>query len=77
MMRTVIQLPERTHRALKHLAVDRGASLAAVIREAVERTYHEDIADIERAQKLLAGYRPGTGVPLHQYHRERRKSRRV
>lgn len=41
-----------------------------------KRSPIEVLRDTARAQRFLAGYRPGMGVPLQQYGRERRKSRR-
>jgi len=73
MVRTLLQLPEKTHQALKHLAVDRHKSVAELIRNAIDRVYKEDLADIRHAEKLLALFKPGTGISLENFHHKRNR----
>lgn len=41
MVRTQIQLPDEMHKRLRHLAAERGVSMAALIREAAVRVLQE------------------------------------
>ena len=36
MMRTMVYLPEALHKAIKHLAIERGTSFARLVQEALE-----------------------------------------
>jgi len=56
MMRTMVYLENDLHRRLKHLAVERGTSLAAMIREAVAALYKEDLEDLRIGRQRLAEY---------------------
>lgn len=56
MTRTMIYLPEGLHRSLKHLAVERTTSLTALIREAVEVLYREDVEDLQIGRERLKDY---------------------
>lgn len=46
MIRTMVCLPEGLHKAIKHLAVERGTSIAKLVTEALEALYKEDIDDL-------------------------------
>ena len=72
-IRTVVDLPETTHRRLKHLAVGRDTSVAHLIREAVDGMVREDSSDVKRARRILRSFRPGTGVPYATYRAGRLK----
>ena len=77
MTRTMIYLEDGLHRRLKHLAVERRTSLAALIREAVGALYHEDLDDLRIGRQRLADYlrHPDRGVPYADYRaRKNRKS---
>lgn len=54
MVRTTIFLPEDLHANLKHLAVERRCSMADLLREAAERLYKEDLADLRAARAAWA-----------------------
>ena len=58
MKRTMIYLPDDTHRGLKKLAFEGNTSIAELIRKAVEAVYGEDIEDIRDMEKALADYSP-------------------
>ena len=74
--RTMIVLPERTHKQLKHLAVERDTSLTQIIREAVESFLEEDLQDLSRARKVLASFSPGHGMSYDVYRKQRLKKKR-
>jgi predicted DNA-binding protein len=57
MKRTMIYLPDETHRGLRKIAFEGNTSIAALIRKAVETVYGEDIEDIRDMEKALAEYR--------------------
>ncbi len=63
MIRTQIQLTERQVAALKHVARDRRVSMAAVIRDAVDRVVEETDrrATVERAIAAIGGFAGGAG----------------
>ena len=56
MMRTMVYLPEPLHKAIKHLAVERGTSFAKLVQEALESLYKEDIEDLKIGHERLAEY---------------------
>ncbi len=56
MTRTMVYLPERVHKGLKHLAVERGTSMAKLIQEAVEVLYQEDMDDFKVGHERLKDY---------------------
>jgi predicted DNA-binding protein len=69
MVRTQIQLTEEQARKLKRLSARSGKSMAALIREAVDRL--EDEADRERRwQQALAAIRRSRGSGLRDLARE-------
>lgn len=74
MVRTMIYLPEAIHRGLKHLAIEREASLTELIREAVEVLYREDLEDLKVGQKRLREY---LAHPERTVSYERYRSRRI
>lgn len=53
MTRTMVYLPNEVHRSLKHLAIERGTSLAELIREAVAALYREDLEDLQEGRRRL------------------------
>lgn len=63
MVRTQIQLTEAQARALKRLAAERGVSIAALIREAVDRLVHGGDPDAvwRRALAVIGRYSAGPG----------------
>ena len=73
MTRTMVYLPEGLHRGLKHLAVERATSLTALIREAVEVLYREDLDDLQISRERLAEYlaHPERAVPYAQARAKR------
>jgi hypothetical protein len=56
MIRTMVYLPEALHKAIKHLAVERGTSLAKLVTEALEALYKEDIEDLGVGSERLRAY---------------------
>ena len=77
MTRTMVYLENELHRGLKHLAIERHMSLAALIREAVDSLYREDLEDLRVGRRRMADYlrHPERGIPLSDYRRPRRYSR--
>ena len=73
MTRTMVYLPEGLHRGLKHLAVERATSLTALIREAVEVLYREDLDDLQISRERFAEYlaHPERAVPYAQARAQR------
>ncbi len=73
MVRTMIYLPETLHRGLKHLAIERGASLTSLVRESVEVLYREDLEDLKISGERLRDYlrHPEKAVPYSTYRRRR------
>ena len=56
MIRTMVYLPEGLHKAIKHLAVERGTSIAKLVTEALEVLYKEDIEDLNVGRERLEHY---------------------
>ena len=73
MTRTMIYLPETLHRNLKHLAVERGTSLAGLVREAVDILYREDTEDLRTGRQRLKDYEahPERAIPYATYRARR------
>ncbi len=73
MTRTMIYLQDEWHRRLKHLAVERRTSLAALIREAIASLYREDIEDLRIGRQRLAAYlrHPDKAVSYDTYRARR------
>lgn len=71
MKRTMVLLPEQTHKRLKHLAVEKETSLAQLIRDAVEDQLGEDLEDIARAEKVLKSFKPDRGISYEAYRAQR------
>ena len=71
MKRTMIFLSSEMHHGLKRLAVERDRSVAELIREAVARTYQEDLEDIRDAEKELATYKKGIDYASYRTKRLR------
>ena len=73
MIRTMVYLPEALHRALKHLAIERDASLTELIREGVESLYQEDLEDLQIGGKRYREYlaHPERAVSYAQYRSRR------
>ena len=56
MIRTMVYLPEALHKAIKHLAVERGTSIAKLVTEALEALYKEDVNDLAIGRERLRAY---------------------
>jgi len=56
MIRTTIFLPKDLHSSLKHLAIERECSMAELFRDAVQRLYEEELADLRAARKAWAAH---------------------
>lgn len=71
MIRTQISLAEHQHRRLLDLAAERGVSMAALIREAVQAVLDDEDADrrhrVERALANIGGFR-GDGSAVSKDH---------
>ena len=69
MIRTMVYLPEQLHKSIKHLAVERGTSIAKLVTEALEALYREDIEDLKVGHERLAGYlaHPATAISYSAY----------
>lgn len=78
MTRTMVYLEDTLHRQLKHLAVERRTSLAALIREAVATQFHEDLEDLRvgRARRQEYQKHPERVIPYAQYRAHRLASGR-
>lgn len=76
MIRTTIFLPKELHASLKHLAIERECSMANLLREAVERLYEEDLADLKVARKAWAAHSKVAekAIPAREYFSKRKKS---
>ena len=76
MKRTMIHLPEELHDGLRRLAFERRASIASLIRKAVERVYGEDIVDLREGEAEMARYRadPGTAATVEEVRARGRAS---
>ncbi len=75
MTRTMVYLPERVHKGLKHLAVERGTSMAKLIQEAVEVLYQEDMDDLKVGHERLKDYltHPEQSTDYSSYREKRLK----
>ena len=75
MIRTMVYLPEALHKAIKHLAVERGTSLAKLVTEALEALYKEDIEDLGVGRERLQTYLQNTdkAAPYSEYRAKRSK----
>jgi predicted DNA-binding protein len=75
MIRTMVYLPEALHKAIKHLAVERGTSIAKLVTEALEVLYKEDIEDLSVGRERLGAYlkQPGHATAYSQYRAKRPK----
>jgi len=67
MKRTMVYLPDELHKNLRRLAVERESSLAALVREALESLYQEDIEDLAYSRKFLSRYKVGGGMDYEAY----------
>ena len=56
MIRTMVYLPEALHKAIKHLAVERGTSIAKLVTEALEVLYKEDVDDLTVGRERMQAY---------------------
>ena len=74
MVRTTIYLPDDVHRGMKMMAAASGESMADLLREALERVYKEDLADIRAAEESMREHRknPGSDISLRDYLAKRR-----
>ena len=75
MTRTMVYLQDEVHRRLKHLAVEQHTSLVALIREAVEALYREDMADLRIGRQRLSEYlrHPERVTSYAEYRTQRAK----
>lgn len=73
MTRTMVYLPETLHRGLKHLAIELDTSLTALIREAVETLYREELEDLQIGRERLKEHvsRPEHATPYSEYRTRR------
>jgi len=74
MKKTMIYLPEETHEGLRRMAFESKTSITALIRQAVEQVYREDLQDIRDMEEELARYRadPGSAIEFEEYLRQRK-----
>jgi predicted DNA-binding protein len=74
MKKTMIYLPEETHEGLRRMAFESKTSIAALIRQAVDRAYREDLEDIRDMEEELALYRadPASAIEFEEYLRQRK-----
>ena len=74
MVRTTIYLPDDVHRGMKMMAAASGESMANLLREALERVYKEDLADIRAANEGMKEFRnnPNAGISLRDFLAKRR-----
>ena len=75
MIRTMVYLPEALHKAIKHLAVERGTSIAKLVTEALEALYKEDVNDLAVGRERLQSYLklPDKTVAYSDYRAKRSK----
>jgi predicted DNA-binding protein len=73
MKRTMIYLPDETHRGLKKLAFEADSSIAELIRKAVDALYGEDIEDIRDMEEEIAKYRahPESAIDLKELRQKK------
>lgn len=74
MIRTTIYLPDEVHRGMKMMAAAGGQSMANLLREALERVYKEDLADIRAANEAVREHRknPNSDISLRDFLAKRR-----
>ena len=74
MKRTMIYLPDDTHKGLRKLAFEAETSIAELVRRAVDAVYGEDIEDIRDMEEELAKYRanPESAIDLTEYLRQKK-----
>ena len=74
MIRTTIYLPDDVHRGMKMMAAAGGKSMADLLREALERVYKEDLADIRAADEAAREHRknPNSDISLREFLAKRR-----
>jgi Arc/MetJ-type ribon-helix-helix transcriptional regulator len=70
MVRTQIQLTDDQARRLRRLASERGASIAALVREGVERILEEEGTEAvrRRALSVVGAFRGGAGENVSEEH---------
>lgn len=74
MVRTTIYLPDDVHRGMKMMAAANSKSMADLLREALERVYKDDLADIHAANEAMREHRkhPSASVSLRDHLAKRR-----
>jgi len=74
MKKTMIYLPEEMHEGLRRMAFESKTSISALIRQAVDRAYGEDLGDIRDMEGELALYRadPASAIEFEEYLRQRK-----
>lgn len=67
------RMSEEQYEVLRALAFERRTSMAELIRQAIEKTYAEDLADVRDMKRELAEHRadPTTSMDYAEYRRER------
>lgn len=70
MVRTQVQLTDDQASRLRRLAAERGVSVAALVREGVDRVLGENPADAawERALSVVGAFHGGAGEPVSEEH---------
>jgi len=74
MKRTMIYLPDETHRGLKKLAFEAGSSIGELIRKAVDVVSVEKNEDIRDMEAEIAKYRanPESAISLKELRRRKK-----
>lgn len=73
MKSVMCRLSEEQYEVLRALAFEKRTSMAELIRQAIEKTYAEDLADVRDMELELAEHRadPTTSVDYAEYREER------
>ncbi len=72
-MKTIpLRLTEEQYDVLRALAFERRTSMAALVRRAVERAYHEDFEDVRIMEEELAAHRadPSSSIDYEEFRKE-------
>lgn len=73
MRQVICRLSEEQYEVLRAVAFEKRASMAELIRQAIEKTYAEDLADVRDMERELAEHRaePTTSVDYVEYRLRR------
>jgi len=73
MKRTTVYLADEQYNALRRFAFEQKVSITELIRQAIERVYHEDWEDVRDMEEELAKYqiKPDIAVDYAQYRKDR------